>query len=88
MGFTVDEVAAGIERLLKRLGAESHPVREGEGVRFFAPGGVTIEVGPMPEERIHHPVFFPRTLLILRGEEDPVAALYERILHAFWRVGG
>ncbi len=88
MGFAAEEVAAGIERLLVRLGADSRSVREGEWLRYFAPGDVTIELCPMPEERIRIPTFLPRTRLILRGKSDRVGALYEQILQAFWRVGG
>lgn len=89
MGFAVAEVVDGLERLLKRLGGnEVRPVREQETTRFDAPGGVTVEVLPMPEERLGNAVWFPRTLVVLRGDEDRISTLYREIVVAFWRVGG
>jgi hypothetical protein len=88
MGFTVEEIAAGLERLLQRLGGDGTPQRIGNTLRFQAPDGPTVEVSPMPEERIRYPILFPRTLVVLRGEAAAVASLYEQILYAFWRVGG
>lgn len=88
MGFTVEEVVEGIGRLLARLGAPAEGVRDGEAVRFPAPRGIAIEVRPMPEERIRYPILFPRTLLVLRGEDGPIEELYHQVLLTFLRVGG
>lgn len=88
MGFTVDELARGVEVLVRRLGGEDAGRREGELVRFTAPGEVAIEISPMPEERIRHPVLFPRTLLRLAGERAAVDRVNEKILHYFLRGGG
>ena len=88
MGFTVEEVTAGIGRLLTRLGADPAKIPSPNGVRFRAPDDVTIDVEPMPEERIQYPVLFPRTRLTLRGDPTAVESLRRQILLAFLRVGG
>jgi hypothetical protein len=88
MGFTVEEVADGIGRLLARLGADAAKIPSPDGSRFRAPQDVTIDVEPMPEERIKYPILFPRTLLTLRGDPTAVETLRRQILLAFLRVGG
>lgn len=88
MGFTVAEVAQGIERLLRELDFGDPKESDESGARFRAPGGVTIDVEPMPRDRIVHPVLFPRTLVTLRGDSGAIAALERKILLAFLRVGG
>jgi len=88
MGFTVEEVTRGIERLLARLHADTTRVPSGDGARFRGPSDVTIEIAPMPEERIHYPILFPRTLLRLCGDGAAVESLRQAILLAFLRVGG
>jgi hypothetical protein len=87
MGFTVEEVTAGVGRLLTRLDAGAAKIPSPKGARFHAPH-VTIDVEPMPEERIKYPVLFPRTLLTLRGDPIAVESLRRQILLAFLRVGG
>jgi hypothetical protein len=88
MGFTVEEVVEGIARLLARLGMAAASVFEGHVVRFRPEADLTIEVARMPEERIRHPILFPRTLLVLRGPEPAIEALERQVLLAFLRVGG
>jgi len=88
MGFTVEEVTAGVARLLTRLGADAAGIPSRNGVCFRGPRDVTIDIGPMPEERIKYPVLFPRTLLTLRGDPVAVESLRRQILFAFLRVGG
>ena len=88
MGFTVQEVTDGVARLLNRLGADAATITSPNGARFRGPHDVTIDVGPMPEERIKYPVLFPRTLLALRGDPVAVESLRRQILLAFLRVGG
>ena len=90
MGFAVEEVTEGVGRLLSRLGADvtKIPSPSSNGARFRALHDVTIDVQPMPEERINYPVLFPRTLLTLRGDPVAVEALRRQILLAFLRVGG
>ena len=88
MGFTVEEVMDGIGRLLTRLGADPAKIPSPNGARFRAPNDVTIDVEPMPEERIKYPVLFPRTLLTLRGDPTAVESLRRQILLVFLRVGG
>ncbi|MBI2962965.1 MAG: hypothetical protein HYY35_04365 [Deltaproteobacteria bacterium] len=88
MGFTVEEVAQGVERLLAELALGARKLPVGGGWRFDAAPRVTIEIDRMPESRIRHPTLFPRTLLTLRGETPVVEALYRKILLAFLRVGG
>jgi hypothetical protein len=88
MGFAVEEVAQGIGRLLQGVGC-GPAVAEGNRVRFAAPEGVTIEIEPMPPDRIHYPtIFFARTLLVIRGGDEAVEAMQRKILLAFLRVGG
>ena len=88
MGFTVEELARGVEILLRRLGVEPAIVREGELVMLSGLEGVSVEIAPMPEERIRYPVLFPRTLLRLRGAAGPVEHLNQKILLYFLRVTG
>jgi len=88
MGFGLEEVAEGIERLIAPSGAEGSRQSLGSGLRFHALEGVTLDLAPMPEERIRHPIQLPRTLLVLRGPRAAVEALHRRILHAFLRGGG
>jgi hypothetical protein len=88
MGFGLEEVVQGIERLLRGV-AGGEPVAEGNGFRFAAADGVTIEVEPMPPERINYPtIFFARTLVVIRGTDEAVEAMNKKILLAFLRVGG
>ncbi len=88
MGFTVEEVTDGVGRLLVRLGADAAKIPSSSGARFRAPHDVTIDVQPMPEERVDYPTLFPRTLLTLRGDPVAVESLRRQILLAFLRVGG
>jgi hypothetical protein len=88
MGFTVEEVTDGVARLLTRLGADAADIPSRNGVCFRGPRDVTVDIGPMPEERIKYPVLFPRTLLTLRGDPVAVESLRREILLAFLRVGG
>jgi hypothetical protein len=88
MGFTVEEVTDGIGRLFTRLGTDAAKIPSPNGSRFRAPDDVTIDVEPMPEERIKYPVLLPRTLLTLRGDPTAVESLRRQILLAFLRVGG
>jgi hypothetical protein len=88
MGFAVEEVTGGIARLLARLGADAAKIPSANGSRFRAPDDVTIDVEPMPEERIKYPILLPRTLLTLRGDPTAVETLRRQILLAFLRVGG
>jgi hypothetical protein len=88
MGVPRDEVLAGLGRLLRRLGLDGTPAREGETARFPGPGGITIEVGPMPEERIRYPIVFPRTLVVMRGEESVLEEFRRQVLLAFLRPTG
>ncbi|MGH7822866.1 MAG: hypothetical protein ACREQ9_24170 [Candidatus Binatia bacterium] len=88
MGIPRDELLSGMRRLLERLGAAEEPVREGEVTRFRGPGGVAVEIGPMPEERIRYPILFPRTLVVLRGEEQALETLHRQLLVAFLRPTG
>jgi hypothetical protein len=88
MGFTAEEVAEGMGRLLGRLGVDGIPTMAGGAARFRGPDGVEIEVRPMPEERIHYPILFPRTLVRLEGGDAAVRSLEQKILLAFLRVGG
>ncbi|MGH7898406.1 MAG: hypothetical protein ACREQQ_10665 [Candidatus Binatia bacterium] len=88
MGFDVEEVARGIERLVERSGGGGR-IAEGNGFRFLGADGLIIEVKPMPAERIHYPtIFFARTLVVIRGAEEAVEAMNKKILLAFLRVGG
>ena len=87
MGFTVEEVTAGVGRLLTRLDADAAKTALPNGVRFRAPHA-TIDVESMPEERIKYPVLLPRTLLTLRGDPAAVESLRRHIVLAFLRVGG
>jgi hypothetical protein len=88
MGFGLEEVAEGIERLIVPAGAGGSRQALGSGMRFRAREGVTVDLAPMPEERIRHPIQLPRTVLVLRGPKAAVEALHRRVLHAFLRVGG
>ena len=88
MGVPRDEILSGMERLLRRLGLDGAAVRDGETSRFDGPGGLTIEVGPMPEERITYPVLFPRTRVVIRGGEEAFAGFYREFLHTFLRPTG
>ena len=88
MGVPRDEILSGLARLLQRLGLDGVAARDGETVRFEGPAGLTIEVGPMPEERITYPVLFPRTRVVIRGEEAVLAGFYPEFLRAFLRPTG
>jgi hypothetical protein len=88
MGFSLEEVASGIERLIAPAGAEWSRQALEPGVRFQAREGTTIDLAAMPEERIRHPIQLPRTLLVLRGPRAAVESLHRRVLYAFLRVGG
>ena len=88
LGIPRAEILSGLERMLRRLGADGTPSRDGEVTRFAGPAGVTVEVGPMPEERIRYPIIFPRTLMVLRGEPDAIEKLHLEVLHAFLRPTG
>jgi hypothetical protein len=88
MGFTAEEIADGVGRMLERLNADGVKAPSRNGARFRALDGVTIDVEPMPEERIRYPALLPRTLVTLRGDPIAVERLRREILLAFLRVGG
>ena len=88
LGVPRAEILSGVERLLRRLGVDGTPTPDGEVTRFHGPGDVTIEVGPMPEERIRYPILFPRTLMVLRGAPEALEKIHLAILHAFLRPTG
>ena len=88
MGFPVEELARGVEVVLRRLGDQPSVTREGEQVILAAADGLRVEIGPMPEERIRYPILFPRTLLRLSGPAGRIEAVNEKILLYFLRVTG
>lgn len=90
MGFTVEEVTSGVERVLEQL-KYADVKRESVGgvVRLSCRGDeLHIEIAPMPAERIPKPSMFPRTWLVLRAEPTLLQSLHRKILYAFLRVGG
>jgi hypothetical protein len=90
MGFTVEEVASGVERVLTQSGYDGVK-REpaGEGWRLSCTNDeIRVVIAPMPAEPISHPWMFPRTSLILECEPGALEPLRRKILHAFLRVGG
>jgi hypothetical protein len=88
MGFGVDEVAAGVAELLRREGLAVSAVSE-DGKLVFDGPAVRIEVGPLPPDRVQRTaLFFPRSLVVLAGEETPLRSFERKLLHHFLRVGG
>jgi hypothetical protein len=88
MGIPRDELIAGMTRLLEKLGANGDVEEDGSVMRFHGPDGITVEVGPMPEDRVRYPILFPRTLVVLRGEGRALDAFYHQFLRAFLRPTG
>lgn len=88
MGFPLDEVARGIDRLLERIGGVRDAASTENTLRWHTTGGVTIEAAAVPSESVTHPSFHARTRLILRGEAAPVEKVHRDIVYAFLRVGG
>lgn len=88
MGFPVAEVVSGIERAVRTLGGDPATATGDETTVIRAPRGVVAEVSRMPAERTPVPSLFPRTLLVLRGDAEPVRALYDALLLVFLRVTG
>ena len=88
MGVPRDEILSGMERLLRRLGLPGENTSEGDLARFRGPEGIEIEVGPMPEGKAPYPILFPRTLVVLRGEDSAVASFHREVLLSFLRPTG
>jgi hypothetical protein len=95
MAFEAAEVAAGAERLLRRLG---HPWTRRESecrtvleIRLPSGSSVEVEIGPLPIERQSQTLFHPRCLLVARSETatDPeMEALRREVVLSFLRVMG
>jgi hypothetical protein len=88
MGLPREEVVAGLEALAKAAGTEPQTVRDGEAIRMRGPQGLSIEVEPVPPERIVLPAVFPRTLVTLVGDDAAVESFYQRTVLAFLRPSG
>ncbi len=96
LGFSREEVLAGLERLLSREGYKFQRERVGEEERFFlpfAPNGPFLELclRSLPPRRLGPVASMPHTLLAMRFVGMP-SGVEERFLYqltlAFLRTGG
>ena len=96
LGFHLDEVIAGLEKLLTNTGyqitREKTDAREQFLARLSQPGSyLWLEVRPLPARRLSPVISFPRTLLSIRFTGATSAEegdFMRRLTMAFLRVGG
>lgn len=96
LGFHLDEVIAGLEKLLTEAGyrikREKTDAREQVFAPLSQPGSyLLLEVCPLPARRLSAVIFLPRTLLSVRftgATSEEEGDFMRRLTMAFLRVGG
>lgn len=96
LGFNLNEVIAGLEKLLTDAGYRIKREKTEAGEQFLAllsqPGSyLLLEVCSLPARRLSPVIFLPRTLLSIRftgATSEEEGDFMRRLTLAFLRVGG
>lgn len=96
LGFSLDEVVAGLGKLLTKAGYRIKREKTEAREQFLAPllpsgSYLLLEVSPLPARRLGPVISLPRTLLSIhftKATPEEEADFMKRLTMAFLRVGG